>query len=659
MAPKRAAAGDSGHNNGGRRNNDSGAAAADDSDDDVSMVSSSRSRSSSTEEKVMDPKLAEAGDASDNEMAQPAKKRKVDHKKTEGPIRDGDNRKFGSERHDWNPKPGSLPEEKTPLQTLREEMDKQDKASSSSSSGNVIFLMAMKSLRIEDSRGLAHASEVAQKNGKNLIVFFFVSPGDWKMHDRSPRRIDFVLRNLREIRKQLQPLHIPLVVYTEKTRTKIPQTLISFAKEWNVSEIVANVEYEVDECWRDIAVLREASKAGIRATFVEDAYVVPAGEVKTKDGRQFSVFSPWNRAWTAHLTKNMHLLDESPAPSANSSKTSKDIAKLFDDEKLGKGYGLPEHAEGFECHDTDYMQKLWPAGSHAARTVLENFLRRKGGESGLKATAIGDEWKDVGANAKESRISRYGIGRNLMSENGTSRLSPYLAAGVLSPRACLRATVSLDNDKLRVGRSTGTEMWNTEISFRDFYAHVLAAWPRVSMDRAYVTKFEDVVWEYDEKTFSAWAEGRTGYPIVDAAMRQLNKSGWCHNRGRMIVAMFLSKHLMIDWRWGERYFAQNLIDSDLASNNAGWQWSASTGTDASPFFRLFNPESQSEKCDPRGEYLRYWLPELAGIEGAAIHAPHSRLAKKEFEKLGYPRPIVDHKWARERALRRFRDPGVN
>lgn len=603
----------------------------------------------------MESKLVKTGDASDDETTQPEKKRKVHHKKTEGPIRDGENRRFGSQRNDWNPHPGSLPEEKTPLQTLREEMDGQDNCSSQ---GNVIFLIAMKSLRIEDSRGLAYASKLAQNNGKSLILFFFISPGDWKMHDRSPRRIDFVLRNLRLLKKQLEPLNIPLVVYTEKTRTKIPQTLLAFAKNWGVSEIVANVEYEVDECWRDTAILREARKEGVRATFVEDAYIVPAGEVKTKDGRQFSVFSPWNRAWTAYLSSNMHLLDESPMPKANKADKSGDIGLLFDDEKLGEGFGLPEYVEGFECGDADYMQKLWPAGSHAARIVLENFLKRKGGENGLKATAIGDEWDDVGANAKESRISRYGIGRNLMSENGTSRLSPYLAAGVLSPRACLRATVALDKNKLRVGRSTGTEMWNTEISFRDFYAHVLAAWPRVSMDRAYLTKFEDVVWEYDEQNFSAWAEGRTGYPIVDAAMRQLNKSGWCHNRGRMIVAMFLSKHLMIDWRWGERYFSQKLIDSDLASNNAGWQWSASTGTDASPFFRLFNPESQSEKCDSRGEYLRHWLPELACVEGSAIHAPHSRLSKKEFEKLGYPEPIVDHGWARDRALRRFRDPGV-
>lgn len=603
----------------------------------------------------MDPKLAEKGDASDNEMAQPAKKRKVDHKKTEGPVRHPKQQFRGAQRHDWNPHPGALPEQKTPLQTLRDELG-QEGSSKGKGGGNVIFLMAMKSLRIEDSRGVAYASELAQKAGKSLIVFFFVSPGDWKMHDRSPRRIDFVLRNLREVKKQLEELNIPLVVYTENSRTKIPQTLVKFAKDWQVSDIVGNVEYEVDECWRDIAIVRQARKAGIRTTFLEDAYVVPAGDLKTKDGRQFSVFSPWNRAWTAHLTSNMHLLDESPLPEKN--KSRKGVEALYDDEKLGAGYGLPDHAEGFKCDDVDYMKKLWPAGSHAARKVLDNFLKRKGGENGLKATAIGDEWDDVGANSKESRISRYGIGRNLMSENGTSRLSPYLAAGVLSPRACLRATVELDKNKLKVGRSTGTEMWNTEISFRDFYAHVLAAWPRVSMDRAYITKFEDVRWEYDEEKFAAWAEGRTGYPIVDAAMRQLNKSGWCHNRGRMIVAMFLSKHLMIDWRWGERYFSQNLIDSDLASNNAGWQWSASTGTDASPYFRLFNPESQSEKCDPRGEYLRYWVPELASVEGAAIHAPSQRLTKAQFEKLGYPRPIVEHKWARERALRRFKDPGT-
>lgn len=549
-----------------------------------------------------------------------------------------------------------LPEDRTPVQQLRDKLDQQPV--SKNKGGNVIWVMGMKSLRIDDNRGLAYASELAKSKKSNLIVVFFISPGDWKMHDRSARRVDFVLRNLREMKKQLDELHIPLVVYTELKRTELPNRLMEFAKDWDASEVVGNVEYEVDECWKDIKVIDLAQKHNVHATFVEDAYIIPAGTLKTKDGgRQFSVFSPWNRAWTAHLSANLDLLDEAPKPSANAKDIRTGPLKKLFNLDASKGFGIPEYAPGFECKDVDYMKKLWPAGEKAAKTVLDNFLRRKGGEMGMDTPATGDMWEDVGANDKESRISRYGIGRNLVSENGTSRLSPYLAAGVLSPRACLRATMALEKNKLKVGRGSGTEMWNTEISFRDFYGHVLAAWPRVSMCRAYVMKYEDVVWDKAPDRLEAWKQGRTGFPIVDAAMRQLTHTGWQHNRCRMIVASFLSKLLHLDWRLGEAYFGQNLIDSDLASNNAGWQWSSSSGTDAQPAFRIFNPLTQSEKCDPRGDYLRHWLPELRNVKGAAVHDPVNRLSKAEFEKLGYPRPIIDYKQARETSLRRFKNPG--
>lgn len=171
------------------------------------------------------------------------------------------------------------------------------------------------------------------------------------------------------------------------------------------------------------------------------------------------------------------------------------------------------------------------------------------------------------------------------------------------------------------------------------------------------TKYEDVAWEYDAENFNAWKEGRTGYPIVDAAMRQGQKQGYMHNRGRMIVAMFLVKHLMQDWRKGETWFMQNFIDGDFASNNGGWQWSASTGTDPQPYFRIMSPLSQSEKCDPQGDYIRHWVPELANVKGKAVHDPFARLSPEEFKKLNYPKPIVEHRFGRERALHRFKNIG--
>ncbi|CAO1635711.1 unnamed protein product [Sympodiomycopsis kandeliae] len=644
-------------------------------------------RAQSADEKALDPTLAEHPDVSDGEMAQPtpAKKRKTGSskaksesngnangaakassasgKETSKPGQNGDNT-VDAKQSDWNPTPGKLPQDQTPVDKLRDALKKQGQPKADAKDGkNVLYLMGMKSLRLEDNRGLAYASELAEKRrkaskeGGNLILMFFISPADWKFHNRSARRIDFVLRNLREIKKAAEDLNIPLVVRTERTRKTLPKTLIDFAKKYNVAEIVGNVEYEVDECWRDTAIVEAAGKEGLHASFLEDAYVVPAGHISTKDGRQYSVFSPWNRAWSAHLSSNLDLLDESPKPEANDkSIRSGPLKELFSLDK--DPFGIPASVEGFEIKDEEYMSKLWPAGSEAGRTVLDNFLRRKGGENGMEEPATGASWDDVGPGAKDSRISRYGIGRNLMSENGTSRISPYLAAGVLSPRACLRATMALDKNKLKVGRDTGTEMWNTEISFRDFYGHVLAAWPRVCMNRAYILKYENVVWEYDEDMFKKWTDGQTGYPIVDAAMRQANKQGYMHNRGRMQVAMFLTKHLMLPWTWGEKYFNETLIDQDFASNNAGWQWSASTGTDPQPYFRIFNPLSQSEKCDPRGDYIRHWVPELKDVQGNAIHDPFHRLGEKEFQKLGYPKPIIEHKEGRERALRRFKDPGT-
>lgn len=200
-----------------------------------------------------------------------------------------------------------------------------------------------------------------------------------------------------------------------------------------------------------------------------------------------------------------------------------------------------------------------------------------------------------------------------------------------------------------VGRFVG------EIAWRDFYQHVMCAWPRVSMGRNFNEKYNDVVWEPSEENLQRWKDGKTGFPIVDAAMRAMKVEGYMHNRCRMIVAMFLTKDLLIDWREGEKYFSQQLIDCDLGANNGGWQWSASTGTDPQPYFRVFNPTAQSEKCDPDGKYIRHWVPELKNVKGSkAIHEPSSQFSAKELEKMGYCAPMVHHAKARVKAIARFK-----
>jgi deoxyribodipyrimidine photo-lyase len=251
-------------------------------------------------------------------------------------------------------------------------------------------------------------------------------------------------------------------------------------------------------------------------------------------------------------------------------------------------------------------------------------------------------------------IYQYAQARDRLDVDGTSRLSPYLRFGMLSARqavvAALDAIAAAPDDKSR----EGAETWLSELVWREFYVHILYHFPHVRQ-QSFRPNLRAIPWENDEADFAAWCEGRTGYPVVDAAMRQLAESGWMHNRARMIVASFLVKDLLIDWRWGERYFMQHLVDGDPAANNGGWQWTAGTGTDAAPYFRVFNPLLQSKKHDPQGATIHRWLPELAHVPDKFLHQPWKMPLEVQREAscvIGqdYAAPIVDHAWARERAL---------
>ncbi|SNX87782.1 related to deoxyribodipyrimidine photo-lyase PHR [Melanopsichium pennsylvanicum] len=654
-------------------------------------ASSPKETNHDEDEKALDPKLAEHPDEDESETSKPPSKRqkKISSSKSASAEKPSSgsavvngsakiDKQYGGaayaksgegwHRSDFNPSPHGHSDDKTPLQDLEAALKSHapNKSNDAGDGKNVVYWMRMHDLRTHDNRALAHASSLAaarRKKGKggNLIALFVITPTDYRAHDRGARRVDFVLRTLACLKSQFDKLDIPFVVYSHKggKRTEVGSKIFELLEQWHVSQLTANIEYEVDELWRDISIVNKAKDEGIAFSLFHDCYVVPPGRVTTNDGRPYSVFSPWNRKWTDVISKDMSLIEASPDPEANDKSIHKDsiVGSLFNLEKLGKGFGIPKELEGFKCKDREYMAKLWPVADDAPRQVLDNFMKGKGGETALDRPANEPSTKDVGGNAKDSRLGRYAEGRNLMNENGTSRISPYLAAGLVSARECLRRTKELTKGRLHVGRDSGAAMWNTEISFRDFYGHVLAAWPKVCMGHAFITKYENVKWETDPKMLQAWKEGKTGYPIVDAAQRQCIQQGYIHNRGRMITAMFLTKHLLQDWREGERYFSLNFIDQDFASNNGGWQWSASTGTDPQPYFRIFNPLSQSEKSDPQGDYIRHFVPELRNVKGNAIHDPFKRLSKAEFEKLGYPKPIVEHTEARQRALRRYKNPG--
>ena len=269
-----------------------------------------------------------------------------------------------------------------------------------------------------------------------------------------------------------------------------------------------------------------------------------------------------------------------------------------------------------------------PTGSRGAQQLFDDFLQR---------------------------IDRYDSARDFPAIKGPSYLSTHLRFGTISIRTLARTAHAL-----ATAGNTGAATWLSELIWRDFYFQVLANYPQV-VERSFRPAYDAIVWESGpaaEALFAAWCAGRTGYPLVDAAMAQINQTGYMHNRLRMVVASFLTKDLGLDWRWGERYFAQKLNDYDLAANNGGWQWASSSGCDAQPYFRIFNPVTQSQKFDPEGKFIRRYLPQLAGLPTAALHAPW--LARPlELQAAGitlgehYPRPIVDHEQARQRTLLRY------
>ncbi|TFK43424.1 DNA photolyase, FAD-binding/Cryptochrome [Crucibulum laeve] len=536
----------------------------------------------------------------------------------------------------------------------------------------VVYWMRMSDLRITDNRALSRASERAQQKGIPLVVVFIFSPQDYIAHDRSARRIDFMLRNLQSLKRSFEILNIPFYTTTMHKRTAIPSKMVSLLVFLGCMNLFANIEHEVDELRRDIKICDLAKLEGIQVNFIHDKCVVEPGIVLTKQQKAYTVYSPYQRSWLATLNDNIpYYLEDCPLPKANpeSIRASEKLCSLFHT-------SVPESLSGFELSNTDRetMTITWPAGEIVANEILVRFLRTKARPSQL---GIADPLAPGAVDSRtESRISCYHKARDRVDLDSTSRMSAYLAAGVLSARQCVRATMLiLHVNKVDGSSTSGIGRWIQEIAWRDFYTNIIAYFPRTSMGRPFLEKFSTVLWENhqspgklnevkditdanatadsDGETLRRWKAGQTGVPIVDAAMRCINKMGWVHNRARMISAMYLTKDLMIDWRVGERYFMEMLVDGDLASNNGGWQWCASTGVDPCPYFRIFNPYTQSEKTDPTGEFIKEWVPELQHLKIPELYHPSTVTAKKQ----GYPMPIVDHKLARERALRRYKNPG--
>ncbi|KAJ2930231.1 hypothetical protein H1R20_g6905, partial [Candolleomyces eurysporus] len=528
----------------------------------------------------------------------------------------------------------------------------------------VVYWMRMHDLR--NNRAFSNACEQARRDKIPVIVLFVFSPQDYIAHDRGARKIDFTLRNLAILKKTLADLDIPLHTVTYVPRKKIPEKVLSLLGSLGCKRLYANIEYEVDELRRDIKLCELALSRRVQINLRHNKAIVEPGVIfAPSSGKPYAVYSPYRKQWLKIVNDKLdHYLEEAASPTANdpSVRESETFGPLFETE-------IPSSISGFELDDADKakMAEVWPVGESAAREILLRFLNTKARTSQLgPVNPLAEGAEDAG---KHNRVVKYGGDRDRADKDTTSRLSPYFSSGVISVREVFRTTMKLfELKEIDVNSNAGVGTWFSEIIWRDFYTDVLASFPRVSMGRPFQEKFSAVVWENhqspeesrgpaskdsDSEAVSRWKQGRTGVPIVDAAMRCIKEMGWVHNRLRMIVAMYLTKHLMIDWRVGERYFMENLIDGDLASNDGGWQWSASTGVDPCPYFRIFNPHSQSTKADPSGDFIRYWVPELSKVRGPDLHTPSTAIVGK----LKYPRPIIEHKEARERALRRYKNPG--
>ena len=458
-------------------------------------------------------------------------------------------------------------------------------------------------LRVRDNTALAAAAAAGP-----LLAVYLLSPAQWRAHDDAPCKVDFWLRNLAELSRDLAALNIPLLLRCAERWDDAPAVLLELCRQHGIDAVHVNVEYGVHEERRDRAVAAALHGAGIGWHSHLDQLLFAPGSVLTQSGGYFQVFSQFRKVCYARLAERLPALQALPRIQAPTGVAADPLPAAV--------AGFPAPAEA--------LRRLWPAGEAAAQRQLAGFAAE--------------------------HLADYDRQRDFPAQPGTSHLSPYLAAGVLSPRQCLHAALTANRGEFASG-NTGAVSWINELLWREFYKHVLVGYPRVSMGRAFRAETEALAWRDAPADLEAWQQGRTGIPIVDAAMRQLLATGWMHNRLRMIVAMFLTKNLLIDWRAGERWFMQHLIDGDLAANNGGWQWSASTGTDAAPYFRIFNPLAQSAKFDPDGTFLRQWLPELAALNRRDIH--HPAALGGLFGVPDYPQPIVELGKSRERALAAF------
>lgn len=467
-------------------------------------------------------------------------------------------------------------------------------------------------LRVQDNAALYHAL----RSCAQVHCVFVLDRDILDPLPRADRRVEFIRESLVDLDRSLRQMagqeHVGLIVRHAVASVEIPRLALNLG----VQSVFANHDYEPQAIDRDAVVRGALANDGIALHTYKDQVVFERDEVLTANGRPYAVFTPYRNAWLRKV-----------------------------DGFYLKAYPVENHASALAERAPDLRQTVPPLEAFGfERTNLASLRIPTGARGGheLFSEFLG-------------RMDRYHETRDFPGVKGPSYLGVHLRFGTVSIRH-----LAAEAHRMAGQGVEGARVWLGELIWRDFYAQVLAHYPHV-VTRSFKPDYDAIHWEHGkqaESLFTAWCKGLTGYPIVDAAMAQLNQTGYMHNRLRMITASFLVKDLGIDWRWGERYFAAHLNDYDLASNNGGWQWSSSTGCDAQPYFRIFNPVNQSEKFDPDGRFIRRYLPALAQLPPSAMHAPWAAdgqtlsAAGVELGKT-YPKPLVSHTEAREKTLARY------
>ena len=463
-------------------------------------------------------------------------------------------------------------------------------------SGKPVILWFRRDLRLADNPALAKAVET----GRPVLPVYVHDEG--RAIRRAGAASDWWLdKSLRALGADLAARGAPLILRRGDSEAELRRLI----EETGADAVFMNRLFEPDAFARDADIAHSLKTEGVECRGFNGSLLRPPGSVLNGSGQPYRVFTPFFRALLEQLET------PPPLPAPRRIEGVEDV-ESEDIETWGLHPRKPDWSSGFD----------WRPGEAGASDALSAFI--------------------------SGALKTYGKSRDLPGVAGTSRLSPHLHFGEIAPwRAVERARASK-------APTAEIEKFVSEIGWREFSAHLLAAFPQI-VDRAFQPKYDAMPWRDDPEGFDAWMRGRTGYPIVDAGMRELWTTGFMHNRVRMIVASFLIKHLMIDWRKGEAWFWDTLVDADLASNVQNWQWVAGSGADAAPYFRIFNPVTQGQKFDADGRYVRKWVPELARLPDKWLHEPWGAPAdnlKGAGVVLGrdYPKPIVDHGMARDRAL---------